>query len=324
MAWSRAELPLRLGVSACLLGDEVRWNGGHARSAFVARDLARFAELEAFCPELELGLGVPRPTIRLERDAGGEVRLVEPGSGADLGPAMDRLAGRRVGELLARGLAGVVVKKDSPSCGLERVKVWDGAQPRRDGRGRFTAALVAAAPLLPIEEEGRLQDPVLREHWVERVWALHRLQGLLRSAWGVGDLVAFHTAHKLQLRAHSPAWYRALGRLVAGAAGRPRVELADAYAEGFQACLATHARIPHNVDALQHLAGFLKRRLDAAARRELHDLIHDYRHRLVPLSVPLALCRHHVRAQDLGYLAAQSFLEPYPKELLLRHHVQVA
>jgi uncharacterized protein YbbK (DUF523 family) len=229
---------LRVGVSACLVGERVRYDGQHKRDAFVAGRLARHAELVPVCPEVELGLGVPRETIRLERRDDG-VHLVAPRSGLDHTERMRRLARRRVAGLARLDLDGFVLKKDSPSCGMERVKVWDASgRARREGRGAFAAALLDALPLLPVEEEERLHDDALRESFVERVLAYRRVKDLFRGRWTVGALVAFHAREKMLLLAHDPAAYRSLGRAVAGAGERPRAEVAREYSRGFMGALA--------------------------------------------------------------------------------------
>jgi len=316
-----AEVPLRLGISACLLGEAVRYDGGHKRSRFAADQLGPFVSWVPVCPELEAGLGVPRPPMRLVRD-GNAVKLVEIGSGIDHTRRLARSAAARVRALRALELCGYILKKDSPSCGMTRVKVYGERGPAlRDGRGIFAGALLEAFPNLPVEDEGRLSDARLRENFIERVFAYRRLRQLFRGRWTPGRVVAFHTAHKLQLMAHSTEAYRELGRLVAAVKRRTRSAFRDDYARGFMAALARLATPGRNANVLQHAAGHLKERLDPAARRELADLIHDYRRGLVPLVVPVTLMRHHVRSQGAAYLEGQTFLEPHPRELMLRNHV---
>jgi uncharacterized protein YbgA (DUF1722 family) len=224
--------------------------------------------------------------------------------------------------LAAEDLSGYILKKDSPSCGLERVKVYDhNSSPTRNGRGVFAAALVEGRPDLPVEEEGRLADPRLRDNFVERVFAYWRLRGLFAGRWTVGHLVHFHTAHKLMLLAHSPDAYQQLGKLVAGARGMPRRELEARYTTAFMQALAKLATPPRHTNVLQHIAGYFKKQLDAASTRELVEVIQDYRRGLVPLIVPLTLIRHYVRIHDVRYLTGQIYLEPHPKALMLRNHV---
>jgi len=313
--------PLRVGVSSCLLGSEVRFDGGHKRDRFLTDDLAPFVTWVPVCPEVELGLGTPRPTLRLERD-GEDVRMVEPKTGRDRTRPMRRFARRRVRELGPEELCGYVLKKDSPSCGLERVKVYGGDAPaRREGRGLFAEALVAAFPALPVEDEGRLCDAGIRENFLVRLFAYRRLRALFRGRWRVRDLVAFHTAHKLQLLAHTPKAYAALGRLVAEAKRLPRRELRERYEHDFMAALARRATPGRNTNVLQHMAGHLRDGLTDADRAELAEVIEDYRRGSLPLVVPLTLLRHHARRLEVDYLLGQVYLDPHPKELLLRNRV---
>jgi uncharacterized protein YbgA (DUF1722 family) len=250
------------------------------------------------------------------------VRLLTVKTGIDLTAPMERYSRSRVSALAAEKLSGYVLKKDSPSCGLERVKIYDRhGSPARSGRGLFAAALVEAYRYLPIEEEGRLADPRLRDNFVERVFAYSRLRGLFDGRWTVGDLVRFHTAHKLLVLAHAPGAYQRLGRLVARVRGASRRDLERRYVEEFMQALARLATAGRHTNVLQHMAGYFKDRLDAASKRGLVDAIADYRRGLVPLVVPLTLIRHHVRTLDITYLAGQTYLEPHPKELMLRNHV---
>lgn len=313
--------PVRIGISACLLGEEVRFDGGHKRDPFLTDTLGRFVEWVRVCPEVEAGFGTPREPMRLVR-ATGEIRLLTVKTTRDVTEQLDRFARRRVDELRADALSGYVLKKDSPSCGLERVKVYDAHNvPQRNGRGRFAAALLERFPDLPVEEEGRLSDPRLRENFIERVFAYWRLRGLFDGTWTVADLVRFHTAHKLILMAHSPEAYQQLGRLVARARTISKKDLERRYGTAFMAALTVLATRRRHVNALQHMAGYFKDRLDRDSKAELLAAIEDYRRELVPLIVPMTLLRHHVRVHAVSYLAGQLYLEPHPKELMLRNHV---
>jgi len=313
---------IRIGVSSCLLGENVRFDGGHKHDRFLTGVLGPFVEFVPVCPEVELGLGTPRETLRLER-RDGEVRLVTPKSGVDQTEAMRRWAERRARELEGLDLCGYVLKKDSPSCGMERVKVYGsrGGAPSRDGIGLFAEALMRRLPDLPVEEEGRLSDPRLRENFIERVFASRRLKDFFAGRWGVGSLVRFHTDQKLLLMAHSPKAYREIGQLVAGARALTRAELRRRYEAEYMAALRVPATTRRHTNALQHMVGHLRRVLDDAPRRELAEVIEDYRKGLVPLVVPLTLLRHHVRHLGIGYLEGQVYLQPHPKELMLRNHV---
>jgi uncharacterized protein YbgA (DUF1722 family)/uncharacterized protein YbbK (DUF523 family) len=308
---------LRIGVSSCLLGREVRYDGGHKHDRFLTDILGRHVRWVPVCPELELGLGVPREAIRLE-GATAAPRLVGTRSRTDHTEAMRAWARRRVRELDALDLRGYVLKKDSPSCGLERVRLHGPGGTTRDGIGLFARALIEHAPLLPVEEEGRLNDPRLRENWIERVFAYHRFRELAAERFSRRAVVAFHTAHKFQLLAHGTTAYQALGRLVARVATmKPQAFLA-AYGEGFMEALRARATPARHVNVLQHLAGFVKDALSADEKRELADVLADYRAGHVPLVVPITLLRHHARAHRAAYVLGQTYLSPHPKELALR------
>lgn len=312
---------IRIGVSACLLGHEVRFDGGHKRDRFLTETFGQFVEWVPVCPEEEAGFGTPREAMRLV-DEEGRLRLVTVKTGVDLTDRLARYAGRRVEQLARERLCGYVLKKDSPSCGNERVRVYHArGVPTKSGQGLFASALHAALPFLPIEEEGRLADPRIRDNFVERVFAYQRLRALFAARWSVGALIRFHTAHKLTLMAHSEAAYRDLGALVAQATSVQRSVLETRYAEGFMTALQAMATTRRHTNALQHMAGYFKKSLDAPSRAELQATIEDYRQGLVPLVVPITLVRHYVRRFNVAYLAGQTYLEPHPKELMLRNHV---
>jgi uncharacterized protein YbgA (DUF1722 family)/uncharacterized protein YbbK (DUF523 family) len=312
--------PILIGVSSCLLGQSVRYDSGHKKDAFVTGLLGRFVEFVPVCPEVEVGMSIPRPTIRLER-RGEEIRLVDNKNAIDHTDAMRRYAERRVAEVEKLDLCGWVLKKDSPSCGMERVRVYAKGAPTKSGVGLFAEALMKQMPLLPVEEEGRLNDPELRENFVERVFAYRRLKDLFRGRWTLGDLVRFHTAEKLLLLAHDTEGYRKLGRIVAQAKEIRRGELPARYGEIFMQAMSKPATLGKQTNVLQHMAGYFKDTLPDEEKAELHDAIRDYRSRLVPLVVPLTLIRHHVRKLRVAYLEGQTHLAPHPKELMLRNHV---
>lgn len=313
---------LRIGISACLLGRTVRFDAGHKRDDFLVDQLGPFVEWVPVCPEFEAGLGVPREAMRLVR-AGDGIRLVTVKSGRDETDRLQGFAERRARELAAEGLSGFVLKKDSPSCGLERVKVYGrGDMPHKEGRGLFAAALAERFPMLPIEEEGRLNDPRLRENFIESVFAHRRVTDFFaRPRWSLGDLVAFHTAHKLTLMAHSPVAYQRMGRLVAGGKSMPRTALRDEYVASFMDALRRPATPGRHANVLGHMLGYFKKALDADSRQELQDLIARYASGMVPLVVPLTLFQHHIRRCSVSYLAGQVYLNPHPAELMLRNHV---
>src|SRR5271156_4246331 len=318
------ERPIRIGVSSCLLGEEVRFDGGHKRNDFLTDTLGSFVEFVPVCPELEIGLGVPRESIRLVRDTtdAGLIRLVGNKTGFDHTDKMNAYAERRTAALGREELCGYVLKKDSPSCGMERVRVYDSTgMPARNGVGLYAAALLRRFPGLPVEEEGRLNDPHLRENFVERVFAYRRLRSFFSVRWTLGGLGQFHTVHKLVLMAHSPKAYSELGRFVANAKQVPRDKIREDYELAFMDALKKLATTARHANVLQHMLGYLRDHLDATARAELVALIDDYRQGLVPLVGPVTLFRHYVREFDVTYLQGQVYLEPHPKELMLRNHV---
>lgn len=314
----------RIAVSSCLLGEPVRYNGGHSRCRFLTDELSRHVEWVAVCPEMEIGLGTPRPTVRLRTDG----HLVDRDGTADHTEAMVALAGRRLPDLA--GLDGYVLKSRSPSCGLRGIPRYASGQPgeRTDGQpvdrrsaGRFAAEIREALPLLPMEEDGRLNDDVLREHFVEQVFAHARLRALLDSDWRPRDLVGFHSRHKLQILAHDPTRCRLLGRVVAEAGVRPRAETALDYGRLFAEALAVRARRGRQVNALHHVFAPLSDRLDDTRRHDILDAIEAYRTGTAPLSVPVTLLHHHAVGESHEYVADQTYLAPFPADLRLRHHL---
>jgi uncharacterized protein YbgA (DUF1722 family)/uncharacterized protein YbbK (DUF523 family) len=313
--------PIRIGISSCLLGQKVRFDGGHKRDAFLVDTFGTFVEWVPVCPEVELGLGTPREALRLVRQ-GDEIRMVNTRSGRDISTEMRQWAQARVDALAGERLCGYVLKKDSPSCGMERVKIYpDAGMAEKNGRGFFAEALMARFPRLPVEEEGRLSDPRLRDNFVERVFAYVRVRALFAARWTVGDLVRFHTAHKMALLAHSTEMYTELGRLVARAKSLDRGDVETRYRELFMDALAKMATARKHTNVLLHMAGHFKELLESDGKQELLTNIEDYRIGLVPLVVPLTLIKHHVRRHKVEYLAGQVYLDPHPKELMLRNHV---
>ena len=308
---------IRLGVSSCLLGAPVRYDGGHKRDAYVTGTLSKYFELVPVCPEVAIGLGTPRPPLRLVRSGGGvRVRgVADPGR--DVTDAL-RDHGRAMAARLD-GISGYVFKRGSPSCGMERVKVHggEGAPPGRSA-GAYAAAFMAARPLLPCEEEGRLGDPDLRENFFERVFVFRRWQELVRGGPSPAGLVAFHRDHKFLVFSHDQSATRRLGRLVAGAGRREIGALASEYAEELMRALARPATRRGHRNALEHLFGFVSRHLDAADRAEMVEALDDYHAGLLPLVAPITLLRHHLRRHPHPWVERQVYLRPYPKELMLR------
>ena len=312
---------VRLGVSACLLGERVRYDGGHKRDAFLTETLGPFVEWVPVCPEVEIGLGTPRDTIRLV-GPDEPPRLVVERTGEDVSARMRRFATVKARELQTLGLDGYVFKRASPSCGLFRVRVYSEAgEPGRVGRGLYAAAVVDRMPALPVEEEGRLSDARIRESFVERIFAAARWRVFMTGRPRARDLVAFHARMKYAVLAHSPAMYGSLGRLVARAGTSTSAALCREYGAALAAALAVPASRARHVNVLQHMAGFFKREIGSDQRAELAETFEAYRAGLVPLVVPITLIKHHVRRLAIAYLADQVYLNPHPRELMLRNHV---
>jgi len=312
---------IRIGISTCLLGEQVRYDGGHKRDRFLTDVLGQFFEWVSVCPELEVGMGVPREAVRLVGTAAAP-RMVGIDSGDDWTDRMAAYSKKRVAQIGSLDLCGYILKSKSPSCGMERVKIYNPkGMSEKNGVGLFASVLIKGHPLIPVEEEGRLNDPVLRENFIVRVFAYHRLQKLMAGRLTAGRLVEFHTAEKYLLLSHSPKHYRELGRLVGEAKKTPVRELREKYSALFMECLKVHATVKKNVNVLHHIVGFLPDGIPEGDRNEVLQVIEDYRQGFVPLVVPVTLLRHHVRAHSIGYIANQVYLNPHPKELMLRNHV---
>jgi uncharacterized protein YbgA (DUF1722 family)/uncharacterized protein YbbK (DUF523 family) len=312
---------LRLGISRCLLGDEVRFDGGHKRDAFLTGIFGRYVEWVPVCPEVEAGLGTPREAMRLVGDPQ-RPRLIAIKSEKDHTEAVERMTADRLRSLKDLELSGYVFKKDSPSCGVERVRVFNRhGMPNRKGTGLFARAFMEQFPMVPVEEEGRLCDPVLRDNFIERVFCYHRWQQLKRRRATRSDVVKFHTIHKYLLLAHSRQLYGQLGRLVAQADRYQPKDLVERYGRLFMEALAVTATRRKHVNVLQHLIGHMKCHVTKSERAEIDGLVEDYRQGLVPLVVPLTLVKHYVVQYGLLYLRDQIYLSPHPKELKLRNYV---
>lgn len=314
-------VPLRLGISRCLLGDEVRFDGGHKRDNFLTDVFGRYVEWIPVCPEVEAGLGTPREAMRLVGDPA-HPRLLTITSGRDYTRALEKMTTGRLAELGELDLSGYVFKRGSPSCGVERVRVYtEQGMPSHSGAGIFARAFVKQFPLIPVEEEGRLCDAPLRENFIERVFCYRRFQDLLESGVTRQALIQFHTIHKYLLMAHSPQHYQVLGRLVGQAERYRPKELARRYGELFMTALAVKATVRKHVNVLQHILGYFKGQLAAREKAELLGVIGDYHRGLTPLIVPLTLIKHYVQQFEVHYIRDQVYLNPHPKELMLRNHV---
>lgn len=316
-----AMVKIPLGISACLLGEHVRYDGGHKHDRYLTGVLGAFVDFVPVCPEVGCGLPVPREAMRLEGDPA-TPRLMTRVTRRDMTKQMQQYCVDAVNHLAQEGLCGFIFKKDSPSSGLFRVKVYDGTgMPKKTGRGLFAAAVAERFPTLPLEEAERLNDPDLRENFIERVFSLHRWRQFVEGRPTLGDLVQFHTRHKLVMMAHSPQAYREMGRMVAHGAEMPFAELLLCYEVQFMKGLAAHATVKKNTNVLQHIMGYFKRQLSADEKEELLEVIAQYHGGQLPLIVPITLLRHYIRKFDQPYLREQLYLSPHPAELMLRNHV---
>jgi uncharacterized protein YbgA (DUF1722 family)/uncharacterized protein YbbK (DUF523 family) len=312
---------IRLGISACLLGKAVRYDGGHKLDRFITETLGRYVEYVTVCPEVECGMPVPRESMHLEGDSQSP-RLVTTQTGIDKTDQMIGWAERRVVELEKENLMGFIFKSDSPSSGMERVKVYSEKNiASRKGVGLFARMFMEHFPLLPAEEEGRLHDPGLRENFIERVFVLARWREILDAKAGRGNLVEFHTKHKFLIMSHSTRHYQEMGRLVARAKLIPLQELFAEYQKQLMEGLKLKATPKKNANVLMHMAGYFKDQLSSGEKAELLETIDLFRKELVPLIVPITLVNHYVRKYDQRYLADQFYLHPHPIELQLRNHI---
>ncbi len=312
---------IRLGISSCLLGEMVRYDGGHQLDRYLRDTLGHYVEYVAVCPEVEVGLPTPRETLRLvEHDNG--PRLVFSRSGEDVTERMLSWARERVRTLEQEDLCGFVFKAKSPSSGMERVKLYDrNGVPQKAGVGLFARVFMEHFPLLPVEEDGRLHDPHLRENFVECIFTFKRWREMLAQGRTSGNLVAFHTRHKLLLLSHSTEVYRQMGKLVAAAGKAPSAELFSEYESLLMKGMRLRTTVRKQVNVLQHLLGYFKKQLTADEKREVLEQIELYRNGTLPLIVPLTLINHYVRKYQQPYLQQQFYLNPHPVELQLRNHV---
>jgi uncharacterized protein YbgA (DUF1722 family)/uncharacterized protein YbbK (DUF523 family) len=311
---------IRLGISTCLLGENVRYDGGHKRDRFIIETLGQFVEFVPVCPEVECGLPVPRESMHLTGNPESP-RLVTTRTRVDHTDRMLHWARKRVRELERENLCGFVFKSNSPSSGMERVRVYnEKGMPQKIGVGMFARAFMDHFPLIPVEEDGRLHDIRLRENFIERIFALKRWRELLDRNQTRGKLVKFHTQHKLLIMSHSQKHSRILGKLVAEAKNTPAKELYGNYQMLFMEALRLKTTIKKNVNVLQHMMGYFKKQLSADEKRELLETIEQYRNEYIPLIVPVTLLKHYVRKYAQPYLKEQLYLNPHPIELKLRNH----
>ncbi|MBN2227279.1 MAG: DUF523 and DUF1722 domain-containing protein [candidate division Zixibacteria bacterium] len=313
---------INVGVSLCLLGENVRYDGGHKRDPFVADLLGEFFQFVPVCPEVELGMGVPREAVQLAGDTD-RPRMIGRQTRRDWTVRMERFSRIRAGQLAQHNLAGYIFKAKSPSCGIQRVKVFKkpGHPADYKGVGLFAREIQHQYPLLPVEDEGRLHDIRIRENFITRVFAYHRFRNVFDGTYHRRDAVAFHTAQKYLILAHSAKHYTELGQLVANIKRYSPGEFRDRYCALFMEALAFKTTVKKNVNVLHHMVGFFKKHLDSGDKRYFLSVIDDYHRELVPLIVPITLIKQYVSKFNIDYLADQVYLTPHPKELMLRNHV---
>ena len=309
---------IKVGISACLLGQEVRFDGGHKRSSFCERDLGAHFEYHPVCPEMAIGLGAPRAAIRLVKRHG-EVRAEASNGSFDVTERLIAFSEQKARQL--DFISGYILCAKSPSCGMERVRIYgaNNEGSAKEGIGLFAKALMEANPLLPVEEDGRLCDPILRENFVLRVFAYHDWQQLCARGITAAALIRFHSRYKYLVLSHATAHYRTLGKLLGNLGKANLQEVADSYIKGLMAALTLRANRRSHTNVLMHLQGYFKRVLTPAQKQELCDTIDKYRTGVFPLLVPLTLIRHYLREYPNAYLSEQVYLNPHPDTLKLRY-----
>lgn len=313
---------IRLGISSCLLGNLVRFDGGHQHDRYLTGTLGQYAEYVPVCPEVECGMPIPRESLRLIGDPDSP-RLVTSRTGIDHTGQMQTWAAGRVKALETEDLDGFIFKNRSPSSGMERVKVYPASgkgMAEKKGVGMFARAFMEHFPNLPVEEDGRLHDIVLRENFIERIFVHKRWRKLLKEEHTIGGLVKFHTNHKLLLLAHSEKIYRQMGRLVADAKNTPEEELYSTYETQLMAALKLRCTLKKHTNVLLHLLGYFKKQISADEKQEVIEIIARFKEGHIPLIVPITMINHYVRKYDQEYLAQQYYLNPHPLELKLRNH----
>jgi uncharacterized protein YbgA (DUF1722 family)/uncharacterized protein YbbK (DUF523 family) len=302
-----------VGISSCLLGENVRFDGGHKLDAYITSTLSEYFEFHPFCPEMAIGLGAPRPTLHLVK-VENKVRCVGV---KDASFDVTERLGSYADEVKSthNKLCGYILKKDSPSCGMERVKVYTNNHPHREGVGIYAQIMMANNPLLPVEDEGRLGNPQLRENFIQRVYIYHRWQSLLEEGLSVAKLSQFHARHKLIIMSHGN--YQPLGRLVSQAIPENLTVIADEYIAKLMILLKKVVTRGQHVNVLQHIQGYLKKELTTDDKAELNEIFERYRLGELPLIVPVTLLKHHFRKTPDPYIDESYYMSPYPQELNL-------
>lgn len=312
---------MKIGISTCLLGEKVRYDGGHKHDRYLTDILGKYVTYVPVCPETESGLPVPREAMRLV----GEIdnpKLVTIQTGIDHTKRLQEWSSSKIETLKNENLCGFIFKSKSPSSGMERVKVYnEKGHPVPKGRGIFAGMFMDRLPLIPVEEDGRLNDAKLRENFIARIFVFARWKDLLEKDLTVGRLVDFHTKHKLLIMSHNEKAYREMGRMIAHAKEYDLKDLADEYITKLMTALKLISTVKKNVNVLQHVMGYFKKHLSSDEKQELLEIINNYSRSLLPLIVPITLINHYVRKYDQSYLKEQVYLNPHPMELKLRNHV---
>ena len=316
------DMKIKIGVSSCLVGEKVRWNGDHKQDRYVREVLANYFEYVSICPEMEVGMGVPRETVALYGNLD-KSQMISKKTQTNWTKPMEQYIKGRINSLTHDDLCGYIFKSKSPSCGLGRVPVYSefGSHSVRHGPGMFAQAFTNKFPLVPTEDEGRLNDSRIRENFIVKVFSFYRLQNLLKKGFSLGALVTFHTQHKFLLLAHSRKHYDALGQLVAKPKSLSVEVLKEKYGKIFMEAFSLKSTPKKNTDVLLHMMGFLKKILTKSEKEDILNTIEDYKNELLPLIVPVTLVRHQVKKHNIEYLQDQVYLNPHPKELMLRNHV---
>jgi uncharacterized protein YbgA (DUF1722 family)/uncharacterized protein YbbK (DUF523 family) len=309
---------IKVGIASCLLGNPVRWNGGHKLDRFIFHTLGQHIDFVPVCPESECGLGIPRDTMHLAGDPAAP-RLVTTKTGDDKTDQMQHWAKGRLKELAGEDLCGYIFKTKSPSNGMRKLKVFKTReQIFYNGVGIYARMFMDRFPNLPVIDDGMLHDPGLRSNFIEQIFTLRRWREVLAERKTVGRVVAFHTRQKLLIMSHSPKHYREMGKLVAAGKSMPPGRLYDRYEALLLESLRLKTTIKKHINVLQHILGYFKKQLSPDEKQEMLSLIDAYRAQDVPLIVPITLANHYVRKYDQPYLKQQTYLNPHPLDLKLR------
>lgn len=312
-------MTINIGISSCVIGEKVRFDGGHKHNKFVEKVLSPYFNYIPICPEVGSGMSVPRPTIRLISNEERIALVDSKDSTLDYTDSMLNFARQTANHLKTAELCGYIVCANSPSCGMERVKVYSKNNATKNGVGLYTGVLMEQMPWLPVEEDGRLNDPVLKENFITRVFCLNDLYQSMEGEPTAGKIIAFHSRYKYTLMSHSTAGYKALGRLVAKVAEYDIEEFFTLYRTQLMQTMSIRATRKNNTNVLMHLQGYFKKELDSTQKQALAQLIQEYNQGILPLLSPITLIKHYLSLHNNDYLKQQSFLDPYPQELRLRY-----